>query len=172
MISRNISTSEREVTRIQLSNVKKLLSELYERREKKIINLALYKVKTGSELSALQNLLPEEKVLFDSVFSFLSRFRSGTLDRVLAGMNVQNSNLLVSESRFDSKIRTDSTAPNLDLIDYKDIISVRFIKSVPKFLGPELETYGPFEENDIASMPKILASILIHKNRAEELKIQ
>ena len=59
MISLNISTSEREITRIQLTNVKKLLSELYERREKKIINLALYKVKTGSELSALQNLLPE-----------------------------------------------------------------------------------------------------------------
>jgi len=35
----NTPHSERELTRIQLSNVKKLLIELYDRREKKIINL-------------------------------------------------------------------------------------------------------------------------------------
>jgi len=48
--------------------------------------------------------------------------------------------------------------------------SVRFIKPVPKFLGPELETYGPFEEQDIASLPSKVANILIRKERAEEIK--
>ena len=51
------------------------------------------------------------------------------------------------------------------------IKSVRFIKSVPKFLGPELEIYGPFEENDIASLPSKIAKILVKKDRAEEMQL-
>ncbi|MEK6614689.1 MAG: hypothetical protein AABZ32_01045, partial [Bacteroidota bacterium] len=51
------------------------------------------------------------------------------------------------------------------------IISVRFIKPVPKFLGPELESYGPFEPEDIASLPSQIARILVGKGRAERIAI-
>ena len=44
----NTPIRERELTKIQLSNVKKLLIELYDRREKKIINLAFYQIKIFS----------------------------------------------------------------------------------------------------------------------------
>ena len=49
--------------------------------------------------------------------------------------------------------------------------SIRFIKPVPKFLGTELEIYGPFEENDIASLPSRIAKVLIKKERAEEMNL-
>ncbi len=44
---------------------------------------------------------------------------------------------------------------------------VRFISAVPKFVGPELEVYGPFEPEDMASLPKKMANILVKKGRAE-----
>jgi len=47
---------------------------------------------------------------------------------------------------------------------------IRFIYSVPKFLGHYLEVYGPFEEDDTANLPEEIADILIKKGRAEEIK--
>jgi DNA replication initiation complex subunit (GINS family) len=43
-------SSEAEKTRIQLQNIKKIVKELYERREKKILLLAINKIRTGSNV--------------------------------------------------------------------------------------------------------------------------
>ena len=52
----------------------------------------------------------------------------------------------------------------------KDTKLVRFLYSVPKFVGKELEEYGPFEEEDIANLPIEIAKVLIDKGRVEEVK--
>ena len=59
------SAEERRKTRIQLENIQKILKELYERREKKIVNLALDKSKTKSSLIDTSALLKEEYSLFN-----------------------------------------------------------------------------------------------------------
>ena len=53
---------EKEKTVKQLKNIKKLVRELYERREKKIVNMALISSRTGSILDD-SALLKEEKQL-------------------------------------------------------------------------------------------------------------
>ena len=47
---------------------------------------------------------------------------------------------------------------------------IRFIHAVPKFVGKDLEDYGPFEEEDIANLPAEIADVLIIKGRVEEIK--
>lgn len=47
--------------------------------------------------------------------------------------------------------------------------TLKFRDHVPKFLGKELEVYGPFDKEDIANLPKELANILIRKGKAEEV---
>ena len=47
---------------------------------------------------------------------------------------------------------------------------VRFLYSVPKFVGQELEEYGPFEEEDIANLPSEIADVLLGKGKVEEIK--
>ena len=47
---------------------------------------------------------------------------------------------------------------------------IRFLNHVPKFVGKELEDYGPFEEEDIANLPSEIADVLISKGSAEEIK--
>ena len=160
----NTSHSERELTKIQLGNVKKLLTELYERRERKIINLALYKIKTSSGVINTDSLLEEEKFLFDSVYLQLSKYKLEILDNIING----KAPLLSAVSFLNTSIVKSVEDSNEDAHGVK---SIRFIKAVPRFLGPELEIYGPFEENDIASLPSRIASILIKKNRAEEMSI-
>ena len=160
----NTAHTERELTRIQLGNVKKLLTDLYERRERKIINLAIYKIKTGSGAINTDSLLEEEKYLFDSIYAQLSKYKSEILDNIVNG----KAPMLNAGASYN----TLPVKPIEDMDeDMTGVKSVRFVKAVPRFLGPELEIYGPFEENDIASLPSKIASILIKKNRAEEMNM-
>jgi DNA replication initiation complex subunit (GINS family) len=141
--------------------------ELYDRREKKIINLALYRVKAGDGIINTEMLLSEERIFFDTLYMQLLRYREDILNNVLEGKipNPHVMNMTLNNSNALSKI-------TLDIEDLSEgIKSVRFIKAVPRFLGSELEVYGPFVENDIASLPSKIANILIKKDRAEEMHI-
>ncbi len=159
LLSINTPTSERELTRIQVNNIKKILQEIYDRRERKIINLALYKIKTDSEMINTNVLLEEERIMFDNLFLLFSKYKSTIIDNVLSHKMPFAENIdLPKQNRKQARVA-----------DPEQIISIRFVKPVPRFLGPELDTYGPFEEQDIASMPYKIASILIEKDHAEEI---
>jgi DNA replication initiation complex subunit (GINS family) len=184
----NTPISERELTRIQLGNIRKLLMELYDRREKKIINLSIYKIKTSSGMINTEGLLDDERILFDSLYSYLSRYRLLTINNILEGKfskpeqlnsasstanTLANNSIIGNSGRISVGNIIDNTSQTSDYASGDDIIkSVRFIKPVPRFLGPELEIYGPFEENDIASLPSKIARILIGKQRAEEMNTE
>jgi DNA replication initiation complex subunit (GINS family) len=170
LINPGTPTAERELTRIQLNNVKKILLELYEKRERKIINLASYRIKTGS---ANHNaLLQEEKFFFDATYDLFSRYRGMVINNVLNSKNPEINEFDSSESRSTSSMPENKKEQILStpIIDENQITSVRFVRPVPKFLGPDMETYGPFEEQDMASLPARIAHVLITKERAEEVK--
>ena len=50
-----------------------------------------------------------------------------------------------------------------------DKVEVEFSGEVPKFMGTDLEEYGPFEEGDTAEVPEDNAEILVEKDKAERL---
>jgi len=167
----NTSHAERELTRIQLGNIKKLIVELYDRREKKIISLAIYKIKTSSGIINTDSLLEEEKYLFNILYSDFSRCRSAILSNVITG-KMPTTDMLTSQNTPSVKPVDDEKERTRTAYSESDVKSIRFIRPVPRFLGTELETYGPFEENDIASMPVKIADVLIQKNRAEEMDMK
>ncbi len=167
LINSQTPVAERELTRIQLGNIKKLLTELYERREKKIINLAIYRIKTNHDVISTNALLSEERGLFDTLMQVFSAYRESVSHAVLDGRAPQVIAQLTSSP--SSHARAGPVVSVDTPFDTARIVSVRFIKSVPRFLGPELETYGPFEPDDIASLPGIIARALVTKQRAEEI---
>lgn len=76
------SKAEHEKINIQIKNIKKILKELYELREKKIINLAVNKVKTGSSLVDVTKMLAEERQLFEETTILMSKFKKGILGQL------------------------------------------------------------------------------------------
>ena len=153
---------EMKKTERQLENIYKILKELYERREKKVISLALDKSRTKSNLIDTTALLKEEKVVFDALTNLLDTYRDAILYSVL---NEKMPFMHVFESNPKEK-EDFKTALELK----KQTKLVRFIGHVPKFVGPELEEYGPFEEEDIANLPAEIADVLISKGKADEIK--
>ena len=151
------SAEEKRKTEDQLENVKKIIKELYDKREKKIIGLAMDKSKNKSSIVDNSIFLKEEKELFDNIVKVLGMGRENILFNII---NLKEPSSLEAVSLEKKEVKEEKK---------KDTKLVRFLSAVPKFVGKELEEYGPFEEEDIASLPVEIANVLINKGRVEEI---
>ena len=77
------SRQEKERKTKELKNISGMLTELYERREKKILNMAMIRSRTGADIVDTSGLLAEEKMLFDSLIAQLDHYRSNILQKIL-----------------------------------------------------------------------------------------
>ena len=153
---------EKERTTRQLLNINRLIRELYERSEKKILGLALARSRAGADIIDTNPLLSEEKALFDSIVTNLDAFRAGILKQLLAAKAPEP-----PMREQAAQVRTAEQAPQE--ISPSTTKLIRFLHPVPKFVGKELEVYGPFDQEDIANLPREIAEVLIMKGRAEEM---
>ena len=170
------SYDEKMKSHREMDNIRKLIKELYDRREKKIVMLAIDQSRTKSNLVDFSHMLAEERELFEHLMRTLDGFREGILSNIL------NERLPAIYTTLDDKKIAHAASPmgllssaaalaepQVPSSDGKTTALVRFLHPVPKFVGPELNEYGPFSEDDIASLPKEIAEVLIGKGRVEEL---
>lgn len=155
------SVEEKRKTQEQLENIKKIIKSLYDKREKKIISMAVDKSKNSSTIIDNSVFLKEEKIFFDNIVKILGMNRENVLFNLI--------NLKEPESIADFGVEKKIEKPKEEKKEPKETKLVRFLHAVPKFVGKELEEYGPFEEEDIASLPVEIANVLINKKRAEEI---
>ena len=151
-----IFTLEVEKAQTQLNNVRKILKELYERRENKIIQIALFSSRL-QEKQDTSSMLPEELNLYKTLADTMSSHRTSILYRVMAATPPE---LPITEPK---DIKTDKKGSD-------EASLIRFVHAVPQFVGEDMNKYGPFEEEDVANLPSGVAKLLITKNRAEEIK--
>ena len=152
------SIAERKSQSQQLETVKKLFRELYERRERKIVDLALNRVKTNSNIVDTSKLMVHERMLFDALLKNLDVTRKDVLHSILDAK-------LVS---FAAQV-AENTEDAVEAVDQKTK-HVKFTSQVEPFVGSELEEYGPFNQNDEAYLPSEIAHALIANGQAEEIK--
>ncbi len=150
------TAEETRKLRLQIDNVKRIFKDIYERREKKIINLAINKSRTNSDIINTDLLLKEEKEFHDLILENLNAYRQGILYNLI--------NLKPHE------IKKPETKETREKEGAKTTKLVRFLSPIPKFFGPELEIYGPFIQEDMATLPNKVADILVTKGRAEEIE--
>lgn len=166
------SLDEREKTQVQLVNIRKIVRELYERREKKILDMALNKSRTKSNLIDTSTLLVHERYLFDSIVSVLDGFRSTVLHNILSlrepTLSEQPAISPPAQSAEPvSIVQQLSETPPLPPAAFK---RVKFTQQVEQFVGKELELYGPFQPEQKEQLPADIADILIAKGSAVEVE--
>src|SRR3989338_1012898 len=66
------SYEEKRKVEKQIDNARRIIKELYERREKKIMNIALIKSRTKSNVMDESSFLSNEKTLFNEVVNVLN----------------------------------------------------------------------------------------------------
>ncbi|MBL7100403.1 MAG: DNA replication complex GINS family protein [Nanoarchaeota archaeon] len=148
------SSSETQKIQKQIENIKRMIQELYERRENKIFQLAVFSSRVNDKANS-KGMLDEERDLYDHLVSILNSFRKCVLFNVLSLKNPQVK--LESEPK---ELKTE-IKPSNGL--------VRFLHATPKFIGDDLKVYGPFEAEDVASLPLKVTNILIKNERVEAM---
>jgi len=127
---------------IELRNIERIVENIFNLRERKIINFAIMAARAGVQPS---NLTAEEKQFFQKVLETLKE-RRGILDRIK----------LTLEGETKKEVE----------------ILVVFKQDFPAFVGIDGQTYGPFKKGDIAKLPEENRKLLVAKGVVEEFKVE
>lgn len=126
----------------ELSNVKRLMEELVKLRFKKIV-----KHTTSAKPLTKEALTLEEERILPGVKSSFENFQS-LLKNSLRG----------KISKVEEKIEPSKR------------ILLRFLKEVPAIVGADLNVYGPFSIEDVATLPIENAKVLVRHGVAMEIE--
>ncbi|MBT7297614.1 hypothetical protein HN841_02510 [archaeon] len=148
------TTIEVQKTKKQLENIFKILKELYEKRENKIIYLALLNSKTNEETNEESFMLERELELYESLKKVLDNSRNSIFDSIINGNkqeDIEPKDLKVEKMPKNSK-------------------KITILKPIESFVDTNLKTRGPFKKEDMAILPEEIAELLISKNIAKEIR--
>src|SRR3989338_61844 len=148
------SYDEKMKSHREMDNIRKLIKELYDRREKKIVMMAIDQSRTKSNLVDFSHMLKEERELFEQLMRTLNGFREGILANILnerlpaiytaldekhAAHMAQRGVLPTEQAPLtDASTAPPGQEPEQKPSDGKTTSLVRFLHPVPKFIGPEL----------------------------------
>jgi len=182
-------SAEREKLKIQFQNIRRIIKELYERREKKIINMAMTRARTGSDVIDTSNLLLSEKEFFEEQVRLLSKYKEEVLNKILHLKELNNQKEEdKKEEKTDEKkeekkeikkevkeeIETEEEVKEKEDKKVNDLVAnatekkkVKIINPLPEFVGLHGETLGPFGEGEVVELDAPIAEVLISKGSAE-----
>ena len=162
---------EQEKTQRQIMNIKKILNELYERREKKIISIALNKSRMPKSVIDLSNLAENEKALYEKLISTFNDARQFVLKHVILESVISEAPPQKAEVEKQPEIPIEqSEEPKQEKPAFKTADGtrkVKFVCDVSQFVGPNLEIYGPFKAEEMAMLPVSVCNVLVNKKKAE-----
>ena len=145
----------------EYENLKIILSDLYETRERKIVSNALYYVKSGDELDTT-NLTREEEEMLRGMVALLKEKRRMVLDMVLGDEEGGEEREEKEEKKGEAKNKPGAQ---------KEYVTVRILKDLPSIVGVDGRVYGAFKKEDVATLPRPNAETLINRGAAEEITL-
>ncbi len=139
----------------ELENVKSVIKDLHEIRERKVVLSALNHVRREGDEMEVENLTEDERKTFEDVIDVLKKNRKTNLKK--AKKNSPNKKP-PKEGNVQEEIKGS-------------LVTVRITKDLPSIVGADGKVYGAFEEEDIATLPDANATALIKQGAAKEIKL-
>ena len=157
----SIFASELKKVQKELENIKRMLKEIYEKRENKILTLALFASRSGTREDG-SAMLPEERMFYKEIVQNLDAYRNGLL------MNLLSLRMPQLAEVAPQTIKTSDKLPE----EVEDKKLIRIVHPIPQFLGPDFTVYGPFDQGEMCYISRKIADVLVSKNRAEEIHVE
>ena len=155
---------------LEIENAKKLLDDLISRRERKIMLSALRTVR--GEIPPA-NLIPSEQKLFDEIVIILKDYRGKVRELsiaydVIVEEKIEDVKKAIEEIHNAENAEEEKVEPpKFSIPDGKKMIKI--LTDLPKFVGPDMGSYGPFRTGDLVTIPDKVANILIARKSAEDM---
>jgi len=127
---------------LELRNIERIVENIFNLRERKIVNFALMSARAGIQPS---NLTPDEKLFFNKILEVIKERR-----------------VLIEKIKHSADMERQK---EIDIL-------VVFKQDFPAFVGIDGQTYGPFKKGDIAKLPDKNREVLVSKGIVEEFKVE
>jgi DNA replication initiation complex subunit (GINS family) len=163
------AAGEREKVEYELRSIKRILKEIYEKREKKIIDIAINRSRTGSDIIDTNSMLREEKVFYQNVLSVFDKHRSGVLLNLFKGdlPDIATTKTAIEEKKDEIKEELKESLAEFE--EQKQIAKIKFIHPMPSFVWKDMKVYGPYDKGEEIEIFTEVANLLIRKGRAENI---
>jgi len=148
------STHNRAKIQVELSNATRVVKDLLERRERKVISRAVFNSRSEDSLRDTSNMLKIEEELYDQLTVLLKRFRKGFL------ATIDNDGNYPIEKMQPLKIGKKSEPKVADVPK-----KYYALETIPEFFGPDTNKFGPFNQGDVVNAPEEIINILLPQNK-------
>jgi len=139
-------------------NVKLMLQELLDLRYKKIIKSVTKKQRVPVEFLTTQEAKMAE--VFATFSEEYKKFRKEVEQGQIA-----------KPSPIKVVIKTDGKPASIIDKSAHKRLTVRFAKNIPAIMGADMKSYGPFNSEDVASLPALNAQILVKQGLAVLIEV-
>ena len=193
--SNPLAMGEKEKLEYELRSIKRILKQTYELREKKVIEIALNRSRTGSDIIDTSSMLRVERDFYQAILKTLDAYRRGILLQLfkadlpdIAAEQVSSSTppSLFEERKQEEKRQEEKkvgeqkkplAAAESPLTkfappqpsDKNSLAKIKFIHPVPSFIWKDMKEYGPFDSGDETSIYTEVADLLVRKGRATKV---
>jgi len=149
---------------LEVENAKKLLDDIINRRQKKIVLSALRTIR--GELPPT-NLSDEERKFFDEVVNSLKLFKNEMNERfkgydTIVEEKIEDAKKTVEELKPEEEVKNIFVKPDGKLL-------VKALKDLPEFVGSDLKNYGPLKAGDVITLPEEIGNLLISRKVGENI---
>ena len=138
----------------EINNTKRIIKNIYDQREKKILLTIMSKVRGGDP--NLKNLIKSEKILFESILEIVISMRQKIIE-----------NKIVKKDRSNNKKSNKKKNDDKIINENNKIFLVK--ENIPEFIGTDTRRYN-LRKNDIITLPKNTSNLLLKRQMAKEIK--
>ena len=162
-LEKESSPQKQMLLKEEVQNTKKIATNIYEQREKKIILAAISKARGGEP--DLKNLVGVERNLFDSILQMMIQTREELLNKKTREKEEEEKTVEFSvEPKAENK-KQEIITPKQQNIN--PIVMVA--KDIPEFIGTDAKKYN-LRKGDILSLPKDMSDTLSKRDAVKEME--
>ncbi|MGE5554896.1 MAG: hypothetical protein ACM3UY_01340 [Methanocella sp.] len=150
-------------------NVERMLEELLSMRYRKIL-----KTITRMHRAPIELLTTEEAKMCQNLVSFENAYTEFAKN-LMQGQQTQITVTITQPTLTQATPTPQTPTAKPELKPQTHVthkrLTLRFIKSIPAIMGADLKSYGPFNAEDVATLPALNAQILIKQGLAVAVEV-